>query len=145
MTAIGPTRFTYYKQDGFEVWGKQYQDSAGAVSWRLRVFSEQDRRIETYEDVTVEPPVGKRTGESAAMRNAIAAWLASANDEQDANAGSDAPRIPQAPRIPEATSVVETPSPEDELRLNEEERKSLSPRARAYIEYLEQEVSRRSR
>jgi DNA-binding transcriptional LysR family regulator len=144
MMQIGPTRFTYYKQDGFEVWGKQYQDSAGAVSWRLRVFSEQDRRIETYEDVTVEPPEGTRTGESEAMRKAIAAWLASAlapgNDVQHANAGID------APPIPEAMTVVETASlPEDELRLNEEERKSLSPRARAYIQYLEQEVSRTRR
>jgi hypothetical protein len=141
MMAIGPTRFTYYKQDGFEVWGKQYQDSAGTVSWRLRVFSEQDRRIETYEDVTVEPPEGKRKGESKAMRDAIAAWLAPAtapgNDEQDAK---------DAPQIPQAITVVETaPLPEDELRLNEEERRNLSPRAQAYIELLEQEVSRRKK
>jgi hypothetical protein len=142
MMAIGPTRFTYYKKDGFEVWGKQYQDSAGDVTWRLRVFSEQDRRIETYEDVTAEPPEGRRTGESKAMRDAIAEWLgpvpAPGKDEQDAN--------PDAPVVPESKTVVETaPLPEDELSLNEEERKSLSPRARAYIQYLEQEVSRKGR
>jgi hypothetical protein len=136
MMAIGPTRFTYYKQDGFEVWGKLYQDSAGAVTWRLRVFSEQDRRIETYEDVTGDPPEGKRTGETQAMRDAIAAWLAPdpapGNGEQ------------HAPPIAEAKAAFETESrSENELRLNEEERKSLSPRARAYLEYLEQEVSRR--
>jgi hypothetical protein len=83
MMATGPKRFTYYKCEGFEVWGKEYQDPAGAVTWRLRVFSDQDRRIETYEDVTGEPPEGTRTGESKAMRDAIASWLEPAGDQQN--------------------------------------------------------------
>jgi hypothetical protein len=156
MTAIGPTRFTYYKSDGFEVWGKQYQDSAGAVTWRLRVFSDQDRRIESYDDVAVEPPEGKRTGESKAMRDAIAAWLAPAlapgNNAQKANTDVDVGEritdagIPDAPGIPQSTTVVATESlPENELSLSQEERSSLSPRARAYIQYLEQKVSRSKR
>jgi hypothetical protein len=60
--ATGPTRFTYYKCDGFEVWGKEYQGSAGESTWRLRVFADQDRKIEAYEDVTGEPPRGNANG-----------------------------------------------------------------------------------
>jgi hypothetical protein len=135
MMAKGPTRFTYYKQDGFEVWGKLYQDAAGAATWRLRVFSEQDRRIETYGDVTENPPEGKRTGESQAMRDAITAWLAPGHAPEDGEQ--------DAPPMEEAKPAFETESlPENELRLNEEERKSLSPRALAYIQFLEQEASR---
>jgi hypothetical protein len=128
--ATGPIRYTYYKQNGFEVWGKQYQDPAGAITWRLRVFSEQDRRITTYEDVAGDPPQGKRPGETEAMRDALAAWLAPAPDEPNPNG-----------HLEEAeTASLRT----SELRLNEEERKSLPPRALAYIEYLEQENAKRS-
>jgi hypothetical protein len=70
-------RYTYYKSDdGFEVWGKQYRNLAGEVTWHLRVFSNQDRRVETYVSVTGESPTGTRTGESQAMEEAIASWSA---------------------------------------------------------------------
>jgi hypothetical protein len=139
--ATGPIRYTYYKKDGFEVWGKQYQDSAGAVTWRLRVFAEQDRRINTYEDVAEVPPEGKRTGEAEAIRDALAAWLAPvqnepAPDEPDTNAHLE---------IPNAAAVPETATLQAKLRLNEEERRTLSARALAYIEYLEHELSRGKR
>jgi hypothetical protein len=67
-------RFTFYKSDGFEVWGKEYQDATGKVTWTLRVFSDQDRRIETYEAVAEVPPRGSRIGEFKAMKDAIASW-----------------------------------------------------------------------
>jgi len=67
-------RYTYYKSDdGFEVWGKQYRNLAGEVIWRLRVFSDQDRRIETY-DAATGTPEGRRTGDSRAIADAIASW-----------------------------------------------------------------------
>jgi hypothetical protein len=70
-----PKRYTYYKAEGFEVWGKEYQDLSGVVTWHLRVFSDQDRRIETYDTVTPgNPPSGRRIGEAKAMRDAIAEW-----------------------------------------------------------------------
>jgi hypothetical protein len=68
-------RYTYYKSDdGFEVWGKHHRNLAGEVTWRLRVFSDQDRRIETYNDAIGKSPKGRRTGDSQAMANAIASW-----------------------------------------------------------------------
>jgi hypothetical protein len=68
-------RYTHYKSDdGFEVWGKQYRSLAGEVTWRLRVFSEQDRRIETYDSAEGKSPAGRRTGDSQAMEDAIASW-----------------------------------------------------------------------
>jgi hypothetical protein len=137
--ATGPTRFTYYKQDGFEVWGKQYQDSAGAVSWRLRVFSDQDRRMETYEDVTGDPPEGKRPGESKAMRDAIAAWLGRVHEKQGENGRLDLPQNPKAAAALETAAILPG-KPE----LNAEERTALSPRVSAYIQYLEQELSRKT-
>lgn len=68
-------RYTYYKLDGFEVWGKEYRNAAGVVTWDLRVFSDQDRRIETYESVRQDDiPATGRIGEAQAMREAIDAW-----------------------------------------------------------------------
>jgi hypothetical protein len=73
--SMSPKRYTYYKTDGFEVWGKEYQDPAGATTWHLRVFSEQDRRIETYDTVTPDNlPTCSRTGETKAMLDAMATW-----------------------------------------------------------------------
>lgn len=70
-----PRRYTYHITDGFEVWGKEYVDASGVVTWQLRVFSDQDRKIETYDTVTPEElPTGKRMGEGKAMRDAIAVW-----------------------------------------------------------------------
>jgi hypothetical protein len=64
-------RFTYLKLEGFELWGKEYQDG----SWKLRVFAEENRRIETYESVSPDSlPAGKRAGEQEAMRAALSAW-----------------------------------------------------------------------
>jgi hypothetical protein len=102
--------YTYCKTDGFEVWGKQYRNSAGEVTWRLRVFAEQDRKIETYEDVTGEPPEGIRTGESKAMRDAIAAWLEPAVDQQDPSPSQHGPRIERyinTPQILKTMTVLE--------------------------------------
>jgi hypothetical protein len=48
---------------------------AGMVTWHLRVFADQDHRIETYESVIPDdPPETCRIGEVQAMRDAMAAW-----------------------------------------------------------------------
>jgi hypothetical protein len=76
--SMSPKRYTYYKTDSFEVWGKEYQDASGVTTWSLRVFSDQDRRIETYDTVTPENlPTCRRTGETEAMLDAMAAWTVS--------------------------------------------------------------------
>jgi hypothetical protein len=73
--SMSPKRYTYYKTDGFEVWGKEYQDPVGVITWHLRVFSEQDRKIETYDTVTPDNlPTCRRTGETKAMLEAMATW-----------------------------------------------------------------------
>jgi hypothetical protein len=209
IMVTGPTRFTYYKCDGFEVWGKEYQGPGETATWRLRVFAEQDRRIETYEDVRGEPPGGTRTGESKAMRDAIASWLAPAKDQQDHTLDQPsfvAPKILKTMTVQEAAAAWNDPRSAqlakwiaefnmpledfrsghivsyekkrlgevnyavmwteilalrallkaagvgeeieslytgalDKVKLTAEERKGLSPRVRAYVEYLEQEVS----
>src|ERR1700760_3923345 len=64
-------RYTHYTANGFEVWGKEYEDSRGKISWRLRVFSEQDRRIETYETAASARPRCFRIGEARAIEAAI--------------------------------------------------------------------------
>jgi hypothetical protein len=215
----GPKRFTYYKCEGFEVWGKEYQDSDGATTWRLRVFSEQDRKIETYEEVTGESPEGTRTGESKAMRDAIAAWLEPAKDQQGPNLGQPSlgveryrnmPQILKTMTVREAAPLWDDPSsvhlkrwgetfpirldefdsghitkyererlgekvsypviwtevkalrallqhvglgeeielhyttPLDRVKLTAEERDGLTSRVRAYVEYLEGEISQLS-
>jgi len=211
-------RFTYYKCDGFEVWGQEYQDSAGTVTWRLRVFSDSDRKIATYEDVTGGSAEGTRTGESQAMRDAIAAWLEPAGDREDVNLSQPSPRVERflnMPQILKTMTVLEAAplwddpravhlrrwgetygialeefhidhiltyekdrqtevnyavmwtevmalrallkdagvgegielhymTPLDKVKLTAEELNGLSRRARAYVEYLEQEVSRLS-
>jgi hypothetical protein len=208
-------RFTYYKCDGFEVWGQEYQDSAGTVTWRLRVFSDHDRKIATYEDVTGGSAEGTRTGESQAMRDAIAAWLEPAGDREDLNLSQPRPRVERfhnMPQIVKTMTVLEAAplwddpravhlrrwgetfgitleefhighvltyekdrlgevnyavmwnevialrgllkhagvgedieshymTPLDKMKLTAEEMTALPPRARAYIEYLEREVS----
>jgi hypothetical protein len=99
-------RFTYYKCDGFEVWGQEYQDLAGTVTWRLRVFSDHDRKIATYEDVTVGSAEGTRTGESQAMRDAIAAWLEPSGDQDDLNLGQPSPRVERFHNVPQILKTM---------------------------------------
>jgi hypothetical protein len=106
MMTTGPTRFTYFKCDGFEVWGKEYQGSNGESIWRLRVFADQDRKIATYEDVAGDPPEGTRTGEQKAMRDAIAAWLAPAQDQPDAYLSDPPPAVERVLNVPQIRGTM---------------------------------------
>jgi hypothetical protein len=55
-------RFTYYECDGFELWGQEYQDSAGTVTWRLACLlgsRSQDRNLREEGELTVNKLVNR--------------------------------------------------------------------------------------
>jgi hypothetical protein len=81
---MSPIRYTHIKLDRFELWGKEYPDG----SWKLRVFADEDRKIETYESISPHfLPSGTRAGEAAAVRAAVDAWLLQDLQMSNVNSG----------------------------------------------------------